>query len=272
MGSYVAATLLALGLAAPLPGETPSPPPSEAPDAAASAAAPAEATQAEPRTGFLRQLGHDFRRTLTSRDSLSIFGVGGLAALAVSPLDQSIQGSRFNSRLHDATRVEAFFEGGHYAGGAAVQIGGSVAVLAAGKLAGSTSVAELGSDLVRAQIVSGVITQALKVATSRERPDGTSHLSFPSGHASGAFATAAVLQRRYGLKIGVPAYGVAAWVAASRLNRNRHYLSDVTFGAAVGIATGRAVTFDRGSKRVTISPQMAPGGGAALQVTLTSRP
>ena len=41
----------------------------------------------------------------------------------------------------------------------------------------------------------------------------------PSGHAASAFTAATVLQRHYGLKTGIPAYAVAAYVAASRYTR-----------------------------------------------------
>ena len=49
----------------------------------------------------------------------------------------------------------------------------------------------------------------------------------------------------FGWKAGVPAYGLAAYVAGSRLQENRHYMSDVLFGAAVGIVSGRTVTIAR---------------------------
>jgi hypothetical protein len=50
-----------------------------------------------------------------------------------------------------------------------------------------------------------------------------------------------VLQRHFGWK-GALAYSVSAYVAASRLHENRHYLSDVIFGAAIGTVAGRTVT------------------------------
>ena len=64
------------------------------------------------------------------------------------------------------------------------------------------------------------------------------------------FATATVLQRDLGWKVGVPAYGLATYVAASRIQDKRHFLSDVTFGAAIGIVAGRSVTI--GQRRRSI--------------------
>jgi membrane-associated phospholipid phosphatase len=188
------------------------------------------------------------------------------------PLDDHVRLSRLNSELHDSTTLDGLFEPGDLAGNVSVQACGPLALLAFGKLGGHAGLARLGGDLLRAQVVSASLTGAVKLAVRRERPDGSSRLSFPSGHTSAAFATATVIQRRYGSKAGAPAYAVAAWVAASRLNEDKHFLSDVTFGAAIGIAAGRAVTVRRGAVRATLAPLILPGGGAGLQVLLTPRP
>jgi len=82
----------------------------------------------------------------------------------------------------------------------------------------------------------------LKVVTNRERPDGSNRNSFPSGHSGTSFAAATVLDRRYGLDVGLPAYGVAAFVAASRVVGNRHFFSDVVAGAVIGRFFGRIFT------------------------------
>jgi membrane-associated phospholipid phosphatase len=50
-----------------------------------------------------------------------------------------------------------------------------------------------------------------------------------------------VAERHYGWKVGLPAYSLAGLVAVSRLQRNKHYLSDVLAGATLGYIAGRAV-------------------------------
>ena len=67
----------------------------------------------------------------------------------------------------------------------------------------------------------------------------------------------------------MPAYSLAAYVAASRLQENRHFASDVIFGAAVGIVAGRTVTVGRGAARFTVAPMALSGGGG---VTFTRLP
>ena len=67
--------------------------------------------------------------------------------------------------------------------------------------------------------------------------------SFPSGHAISAFAVAAVFSARYGRRRWVPwvAYGLATFVALSRIPDQAHFPSDVFAGAALGYAVTRFV-------------------------------
>ena len=78
-----------------------------------------------------------------------------------------------------------------------------------------------------------------------------------------------MLQRHYGWKVGAPAYAIASYVGASRLAENKHFMSDVLFGAGIGIVSGRAVTVGRGPKTFALVPLAAPGGGGGgLGLTL----
>ena len=88
------------------------------------------------------------------------------------------------------------------------------------------------------------VVYVLKPLVDRTRPDGGAQ-SFPSGHATSAFAGAAFLQMRYGWAFGIPAYAAASYVAYSRVEAKRHYTSDVVAGAAIGIATNLLFTHRR---------------------------
>jgi len=116
-------------------------------------------------------------------------------------------------------------------------------VYSLGRVSGSSCAATLGAELLRAQLIAEALTMAMQYSIRRERPDHGSGYSFPSGHTSVTFASATVLQQ-FGWKAAVPAYAVASYVAASRIRANRHYLSDVVFGAAVGIVSGRTAEID----------------------------
>ena len=89
-------------------------------------------------------------------------------------------------------------------------------------------------------VANGIITYGLKFLTMRNRPDGSNKRSFPSGHTSNSFLGATIIQNVYGGDIGVPAYLLASITGLSRINDNKHYLSDVIFGAALGIGIGTA--------------------------------
>jgi len=205
----------------------------------------------------------DFRR-LPSIDSAVILSMGGLTALAGHGAD-----TRLSQTFSSSASMSGPFSAGQTIGAAATQLAGAFATYSIGRMTGNPKVATIGADLVRAQFVSQTMTQVIKLSVGRTRPDGTS-LSFPSGHSASAFATAAVLQRHLGWKAGIPAYGVAAYVAASRIQVQRHYLSDVAFGAAIGIVAGRTVTIGRGDARFAVAPAAAPGG-AGVNFTWVGR-
>jgi membrane-associated phospholipid phosphatase len=205
----------------------------------------------------------DFRR-LPSRDSLNWLAIGAVIATTGRSVDRSVSQS-----LSTSTRLENVFEPGKTIGGARLQLGAAAATYAIGRMTGSPKIALVGRDLLKAQIITQTLTAAIKMSVRRTRPDDE-HYSFPSGHASVTFATATVLHRDLGWKVGIPAYGIATYVAASRIQEKRHFLSDVAFGAAIGIIAGRTVTVGRGDARFTLAP-VATDGGAALSFKWVGR-
>ena len=221
----------------------------------------------KPQPTLFKQIAIDFKNVFTTRENLWILGGGLGASLAVKPLDDGISNGRFNSEVSQGIGLDRVFESGEIVGGALFQVGSAVTTFGMGRLLANPELENFGRDLVRAQIVTQGLTQAGKHAVRRMRPDGSSKKSFPSGHSSGTFATATVIQRHFGWRLGGPAYGLASYVAASRLSENKHYLSDVVFGAAVGILVGRTVTFGIGPSQFRVSPAAVPAG-AGVRVSL----
>lgn len=205
-------------------------------------------------SGLFEDTIRDFRH-LPSRDSLTWLGIGAAVAALGHPLDR-----RVSRGLSASFPLDYVFEPGETIGGARVQLAGALATYAIGRVTRSPTVTLVGADLLQAQLLSQALTAAVKVSVRRTRPDGTQY-SFPSGHASVTFASATVLQRNLGWKVGIPAYGVATYVAASRIQETRHFLSDVAFGAAIGIMAGRTVTVGRGDRRFAVAPMATAGGG-----------
>jgi membrane-associated phospholipid phosphatase len=105
-------------------------------------------------------------------------------------------------------------------------------------------------------VISGAFTWTLKLAAQRPRPftgEGpdtwngprlkAGDYSFPSGHATAAFSIASVFAEEYGNNPYVPpiAYGLATLTGLSRIYDNKHWASDVFFGAAIGYFVGKSV-------------------------------
>jgi len=202
----------------------------------------------------------DFGHLFTPTNGI-IAGVGGAGSAAIHPKDDEIAEDVFESSggRHD------FFRAGATVGDGVEQGALALAVYAAGRLSHHTAVGVAGADLIDAQIVNGVLTQGIKVATERRRPSGGPH-SFPSGHTSATFATAEVLREHFGWRWGVPAYAVGAYVSMSRMVDNKHWASDVVFGAAIGLISGRAASKGHVSRAVSVSPAFLPGGVAIVGV------
>lgn len=200
-------------------------------------------------------------RHLPSKPNLYLAMIGGGLALAAHPADATL-----NSHLSSHDRlVNDIFAPGKYFGDTPEQMALSIGTYAFGRIFDKPKVSHLGMDLLRAQMVTELLVEPIKFATHRERPDLSNHQSFPSGHAAITFAAATVIERHLGWKNAVLAYAIASYVAASRLHDNRHYLSDVVFGAAVGSIAGRTVT-EHGREMWTFSPTPVPGG-VAIMVT-----
>lgn len=236
----------------------------EEPESGATAPLPAASEESSPNP--VRQIGTDLKNVFTTKDNLVVVTAGLGAAWGASHFDDRVVSSGLNSEVNGGAVLDNVFEAGEILGSGLVQVGGAFATFGLGRLLSNADVRDLGRDLVRAQIVTHTLTFATKLAVGRERPDSSNHRSFPSGHASGTFATATVLQRHYGWRAGIPAYAIAGYIATSRLNEGRHHLSDVVFGAAVGILAGRTVTLNLAKSRVAVRP-MLTSGGYGVQLT-----
>lgn len=246
-------------------GPSPRTPLAAAAQAPAGSAQPPDAKEPPtPRHTGLRAFGEGLLgdvRHLPSRPNLSLVLLGSAGAALAHPVDDEV-----NVHLRGPNQAaRAAFGPGKYVGNTVVQVGAALSTYAVGRLEREGRVAHLGMDLLRAQMMASGLTTGLKYATHRERPDGSNAHSFPSGHAAITFATATVLERHLGWRMSALGYSLASYVAASRLHDNRHYLSDVVFGAAVGAVAGRTVT-QHGRTSWTWVPVGRPGGVGLLVV------
>jgi len=192
-----------------------------------------------------------FRRDvaeLGSRRSLVIFGSG--AALAGASL--LVEDPARQSNDLEQSPVDGASDFGNFWGNGLVLGALAGGLMLAGHVASAPNVGLAGAEMARSLIYAGAIVGTLKLVIPRERPNGGSH-SFPSGHSAAAFAVAPVFSERFGWVAAIPAYALATFTALGRIEENEHYLSDVVFGASVGIATGTAVCrSDRGAHGVAL--------------------
>lgn len=89
-----------------------------------------------------------------------------------------------------------------------------------------------------ASVIQFCTTHAIKRIAKEERPDGSRHNSFPSGHTATAFMAATMLHKEYGHIspwISIGGYTVATTTGVMRMVNNRHWMSDVLAGAGIGI-------------------------------------
>ena len=79
---------------------------------------------------------------------------------------------------------------------------------------------------------------ALKAIVKEERPDHSDNKSFPSGHASMAFAAARSIDKEFrkeSIWIPIAGYAAATAIGVERVVNDRHHWYDVVAGAGVGI-------------------------------------
>lgn len=235
------------------------------------------------------------RPLFSSRDAVVAAGFAGLT-VAMLPLDQRIarrledprtQANRFLD--HTATGFELL------GGPGALVIGGSLFVV--GRVGHYEQVADLGLHGTSAILVGSAVTAALKGLAGRARPFVTGdtnaadfrfgagitnddRTSFPSGHATAAFAAAAAVTAETGRWwprstwiVGPLMYGGATMVGLSRMYHDKHWASDVALGAAIGTFSGQktvqflhsrpGIWLDRVLLDAAVLPQA--GGGVAVR-------
>lgn len=89
-------------------------------------------------------------------------------------------------------------------------------------------------------VVAFGVKSVLKKAIKEERPDGSDNESFPSGHATMAFAAARSIDKEFRkdcIWIPIAGYAAATAVGIERIANKRHHWYDVLAGAAIGIGS-----------------------------------
>ena len=194
---------------------------------------------------------------MASKESVAVLSVATAFALVASPFDDNLTYSASCS-----TFLQTTFEPWARVAGQEWLLGsGAVVTYAIGRAFDRPRVAAVGGDLIESQIVAGVSTLAVKMSSRRTRPDGEpDHFlratrQERSPRPRWCSVTSVSRARSPPIRRGV-------LITGARLQANSHYSTDLIMGAAIGILSGRAATFELGSKRVQLSPTAMPGGFA----------
>jgi hypothetical protein len=145
----------------------------------------------------------------------------------------------------------------------------------AGRAGHNPRARETGVLGAEALVDSAIVVTAVKEITQRTRPSGgrsrsdffDGGSSFPSGHSIEAWSLATVIANEYHDHVGVQiaAYGIASAVSVARFTGQKHYLSDVLVGSAMGFGIGRYVY------RTHHQTKPGPGDGSEEEEALESR-
>jgi len=113
-----------------------------------------------------------------------------------------------------------------------------------------------------------LLTEGLKALVREKRPDSNAHDSFPSGHATAAFAIATAESSFHPKQAPLWFLG-ATLISYSRVRLHRHTVGDVAAGAAIGYGITRVeLSAPRG---LILSPFITrdPQGKSAVGLTFT---
>jgi len=193
------------------------------------------------------------------RQSWERFGEGAAVVAALYATDKQtsdrVANQRSSSTDQFAKTLTPF--GGHRA----LEISALMILTGAG--IHDDTLRDAGRDSLQSEFfAAGIVTPLLKSAFGRARPiqnEGSHSFhpfdknfdSFPSGHATNAFAFATAVAGHYdGWIIPTIVYTVASGVAVSRVNDHVHFASDVVAGALIGHAVAKGILARHTGKHV----------------------
>ncbi len=216
------------------------------------AAAPGPAQPREPEgvfsVDYLKVIWSDTKETVTQPwqwdgDDWRKFGLisGGLVltgAFLDKPIRDAAQSNRSTSSDNFFKDIEKF---GTKQYGLPVLVG----FYAYGAIADDYRSKTVALDGFSASVISALVTSTIKGVVGRARPNtglGPHHFapfqgdySFPSGHATGAFAFASVIAAHYDSPwVATTAYTIASLVGVARIHLDAHWTSDVIAGGLIG--------------------------------------
>jgi membrane-associated phospholipid phosphatase len=193
-------------------------------------------------------------------------------------LDHEARGVALENRTHTSTNIANFISNFALIAPAV----GTAANYVVGQVWDNERAKQRAADAVEATLLSNaLLVYPTKFLLGRGRPADNQgaqyyqpfHIngSLPSFHVAQAFTAASVISAHWDNPwVSALAYSTASSVGWARINLDKHWLSDVVLGAAIGTAVGKAVVYLNRQRRdspVSVVPLASPQmWGAAVQV------
>lgn len=193
--------------------------------------------------------------------------VGSILYLAPRYGSRRSADERFEQGLNrDNVPLDHFLKGFTHVGDAEVLFGTTLASYGLARWQDWPRVQRGSLHAFEGLVDAAIAAEIVKILAGRRRPvDNPTHgpflgpngyftsynnnSSFVSGHATMTFALATIVSHESGTYwVGVPAYIIAGGVSYSRIYVEKHWLSDVIGGAALGYSVGILVEHSRHSK------------------------
>jgi membrane-associated phospholipid phosphatase len=199
-------------------------------------------------TPLAKHLAEDQYAIWTSPQHLRLGDVGWLLPLGGLTAGLLVSDKQFSGHLSNSPgRLQKFDDFSNY--GAYAMVGGAGAMYLWGHFTHNSHMREAGFLSGEALISSLAATEALKYSFRRARPQDPNPAgfwqggsSFPSEHATAAWAVAGVLAHEYpGPLTKILAYGLASAISVSRVRAKKHFPADVLVGSMIGYLVARHV-------------------------------
>jgi membrane-associated phospholipid phosphatase len=162
-------------------------------------------------------------------------------------LDETVQDYTQSHRTETKDDIATVFR---YMGQPEVYATVGLGTILAGVIASDDDITRAGGRITGSLVTAGLSNSIIKYVVGRKRPNHSTtpepnefepfsgNVSFPSGHTALAFALAtSVSHEVHFLPAQIGLFSAATLTGWSRINDNKHWLSDVVGGAAVGITS-----------------------------------
>ena len=185
-------------------------------------------------------------------------------------LDETVQDYTQDHRTETKDDIASVFR---HMGQPEVYATVGLGTILAGLVASDDDITRAGGRITGSLVTAGLSNSIIKYVVGRKRPNHSTtpepnefepfsgNVSFPSGHTAMAFALAtSVSHEVHFLPAQIGLFSAATLTGWSRINDNKHWLSDVVGGAAVGITSamimdGKWTIFGLGQPHFLATPK-----------------